>query len=123
MKKKKLSDKDLSKFSGMSNIDLETLHSLDKLGALDVVGIHSILIKSEYKRLVGEGKYTCKQVAEALANKYGISRYRVETLIYNKETSKSFYCKECGGEMTRYKFSKNKGVCDNCIISNIGKSI
>ena len=33
------------------------------------------------------------------------------------------YCKECGGEMTRYKFSKNKGVCDNCIISNIGKSI
>lgn len=123
MKKKKLSDKDLVKFSGMSQVDLETLQSLNKLGALDVVSIHSILIKSEYNRLIGEGKYTCKQVAEALANEYSISRYRIETLIYNKETSKSFHCKECGGEMTRYKFSKNKGVCDNCIISKIGKSI
>lgn len=56
---------------------------------------------------------------EALGEQYGISRYHVETIIYDKIKPTSCVCSKCGSEISKYKFSKNKGVCDKCIVAEI----
>ena len=65
MKKKKLTNKDLDKYAEISNIPVEHLVSLNNMDALNVVNIHAILIKNEYKKLLDENKYTGKQIMEA----------------------------------------------------------
>lgn len=117
MKKKKLTNKDLDKYAEISNIPVEHLVSLNNMDALNVVNIHAILIKNEYKKLLDENKYTGKQIMEALGEQYGISRYHVETIIYDKIKPTSCVCSKCGSEISKYKFSKNKGVCDKCIVA------
>lgn len=112
MKKKKLTNKDLDKYAEISNIPVEHLVSLNDMDALNVVNIHAVLIKNEYKKLLDENKYTGKQIMEALGEQYGISRYHVETIIYDKIKPTSCVCSKCGSEISKYKFSKNKGVCD-----------
>ena len=54
MKKKKLTNKDLDKYAEISNIPVEHLVSLNNMDALNVVNIHAILIKNEYKKLLDE---------------------------------------------------------------------
>ena len=121
MKKRKLTESDLRKYTELSNVPVEILLSLNDLGALDVVAIHISLIKYEYQKLVEETKYTGKQIAEALAEKYGVSRHYVETIVYNKLKDKTYYCIKCGTEMSKYKFSQNKGVCNQCVVSEINQ--
>ena len=123
MKKKKLTNKDLDKYAEISNIPVEHLVSLNNMDALNVVNIHAILIKNEYKKLLDENKYTGKQIMEALGEQYGISRYHVETIIYDKIKPTSCVCSKCGSEISKYKFSKNKGVCDKCIVAEINGTI
>lgn len=123
MKKKRLTSKDLQCYAEISNVPLEYLMALNELGALNVVTIHAVLVKNEYKRLVGENKYTGRQIMEALGNKYGISRYHVETIIYDKIKSETYTCHRCGSEMSKYKFTKNKGLCDRCVVAEINNNI
>ena len=123
MKKKKLTNKDLDKYAEISNIPVEHLVSLNNMDALNVVNIHAILIKNEYKKLLDENKYTGKQIMEALGEQYGISRYHVETIIYDKIKPTSCVCSKCGSEISKYKFSKNKGVCDKCIVAEINGTL
>lgn len=123
MKNRKLSDKDLNKYSSISGVELNILAKLNNLGALDVTSVHTILIKNEYKKLFDSLQYTGKQIKEALAKEYGLSAYHIESLIYDKGKNKLSFCKECGAEMSGYKFTKNKGRCDNCIVEQINKSI
>lgn len=52
MKKKKLTNKDLDKYAEISNIPVEHLVSLNNMDALNVVNIHAILIKNEYKNFL-----------------------------------------------------------------------
>lgn len=119
MKRKKLSNKDLNKFAEINGVDLNILLSLNELGALDITSIHAGLIKHEYKKLSNDPQYTGKQIKEALAKEYDLSMYHIETIIYDKRKDTHFCCKECGEEMSRYKFSKNKGRCDKCAVKHI----
>lgn len=123
MKKKKLTNKDLDKYAEISNIPIEHLVSLNNMDVLNVVNIHAVLIKNEYKKLLDENKYTGKQIMEALGEQYGISRYHVETIIYDKIKPTSCVCSKCGSEISKYKFSKNKGVCDKCIVAEINGTL
>lgn len=122
MKKGKFNNKHLNKFSGISGVDLKDLLILDELGALDSTGIIFLLVKNDYKKLTEGTEYTGRQIRDALAKEYNISPHYVESIIYNKKNNKMFFCK-CGEEMSQYKFTKNKGVCDKCIAESIKKSI
>lgn len=123
MKKKKLTNKDLQNYAEISNIPLEYLMAMNELDALNVVTIHATLVKNEYKKLLKENKYTGRQIMEALGNKYGISRYHVETIIYDKIKNEVYTCHQCGSEISKYKYTKNKGLCDKCIVAEINNNL
>ena len=115
-----LSEKELGKLSTILEIPVEKLEKLYRAGALNTSGIRGMLIKSDYERLTKEYKqYSKTQIISAIQKEYGISRSMVEMLIYNKQINPICKCSVCGKEITRYKFSKNKGICDECLIPQI----
>lgn len=115
--KKSITARELSDLARIMSVDEKTLSTLKSI--FDITKVRALLINEEYVREVKTHKYQKKQIIEALMRKYAVSRSVIEQIIYKKSPNKTHFCTRCAAAMTRYKFTRNEGVCDNCITKSI----
>jgi ribosomal protein S27AE len=115
--KRNITAKELSDLARITSVEQTVLTKMKSF--LDVTKVRAALINDEYVREVNTHKYQKKQIIEALMRKYSVSRGFIEKIIYNKVTNKTHFCVRCASAMSKYKFVRNKGVCDNCIAKEI----
>lgn len=53
--------------------------------------------------------------------KYDISKSGIEHIIYATVSNKEKFCTRCGTGISKYKWTRSKGVCDNCIAKEINQ--
>ncbi len=111
--KKELTVEEIHLLARVKSIEVNRLLRVKEL--LDPIRVRRYFILNEYKQKIKRKIYTKQQVISLLMQRYDVSRSYVESIIYNKSTSKSKQCVRCGAEMTHYRWNKNDGVCDNCI--------
>lgn len=118
--KKKLMTRELTLLSTILKVDEEVLIQIRSV--LDVKKVRQMLITKEFQDAVKDGKYQKKQIIAALMKKYGMSQSGIEHIIYATVSNKEKYCTKCGVAISKYKWTRNKGVCDNCIAKEINNS-
>lgn len=115
-----LKDKELSKLAAMTGVSIDDLTALYDKEMLDVSQVRKALIKADYLRLGKDPRFTKAQIAQAIAIEYGTSLGTVNVIVYDQKTNASNRkCKICGTRMTKYKFTKSNGICDDCIVPQI----
>lgn len=112
--KTKLTTQQIKSLSVLLNQDEEVLKQLDKYGILDISKSRAYLIKAEYKQISGESGQRKQDIVLQLAQKYRLSVSSIEVIVYSKQINKRLLCNNCGSEITKYKYGKNEGKCDNC---------
>lgn len=124
-KKNILIEKWAIKYAEIKNYDKDTIISLFRDDALNVKTVKAELIRHDMNRVLETTTLSKTQAKMAVAKEYGVTKSHVETVVYNKniKESNTFRCEKCGAEMSRYKYTKNKGICDYCIIKEAGVNI
>lgn len=116
---KSLTEKELNKISRLLDMGVDELKRLCKLGVVNVPSARNLIIKNDYQVNLSTGKYTKTSIIQALMIEYSSSRAKIESVIYEKGTNKREECKICGSEMSRYKYHKSDGICDDCVAKSI----
>ncbi|MDE6156844.1 MAG: hypothetical protein K2F78_01730 [Muribaculaceae bacterium] len=120
---KRLTEKDLQKFSTISGVSMIELLKLQGLGALDEKRIIDYLIRHDYKHIQRGGKYTHNQIREAIMLEYQISKTKVDAAIYEIR-KKEYVCPQCGSIVSsKTTLSRNGGVCEKCVIKSISQQL
>lgn len=123
-KKVALTEKWVIQYANINNIDEDVMLFLFHQGCLNPTGIKSALIKHNMDKILNETALNKNQAKIALAKEYGVSSSSIDTVLYNKVTThKPKHCVCCGAEMSKYQFTKNQGVCDNCLIEKANLSL
>ena len=112
--------RELSLLSNILKVDEEFLIQIRSV--LDVKKVRRMLIAKEFQDAVKEGKFQKKQIISALMKKYGISKSGIEHIIYATVCNKEKFCTRCGTSISKYKWTRSKGVCDNCMAKEINNS-
>lgn len=114
----RLRDKDIEKLAII--LDLPKF-AIEKMAAMNLVheGIAvDTLIAYDWKRLKKNKRYRVRQIIQALANEYQVSKTKVEAAMYNKR--KCIYsCQQCGKRITKAASVKNNGLCEECVVKSI----
>lgn len=113
-------NKELTILSDILKVNVELLTQIR--GVLDVKKARRMLIEKEYQDNVRKKKYQKKQIIAALMKKYGMSQSGIEHIIYATVSNKEKFCTKCGAGISKYKWTHNKGVCDNCIHKEINQN-
>jgi formylmethanofuran dehydrogenase subunit E len=119
MKKNTITEQEINKLSIMFGIDAGILIALASLGLLNISKSAALLIQEEYHEMVHNGELPKTQIASILAEKYKISKSSIEVIIYDKVNNKNRPCDQCGTEISKYKYVKNNGVCNDCIATKL----
>ncbi|PXV57438.1 hypothetical protein CLV62_15222 [Dysgonomonas alginatilytica] len=112
--KTKLTPQELKELSLLLKQDEENLQQLNEYGVLDVIRTRAYLIEAEFKKLSVESKQLKQDIVMQLARKYNISVSSIEVVVYSKHINKKCNCNTCGSKVTKYKYRKNAGICDDC---------
>ncbi|MDR1716073.1 MAG: hypothetical protein LBS20_09515 [Prevotella sp.] len=112
--KKQLDKDELKKLSGILNIENDVLLALSDRNLLNYSQARALLIKSEYDKLIQDGKNKKCRIMTGLANKYGVSKSYIEIFIYNKSGNKCYHCSGCRRRISCYQFRTNEGKCKAC---------
>lgn len=105
------------RYAHIKGYDEDLIVKLHHEDALNVKTVKADLIRDGYETILRDTTLTKTQARLKLADEYNVSNAQVEAIIYNKfENPVKFSCSVCGNEMTRYKHTQNKGVCDMCVI-------
>lgn len=113
----KLTPQELYELSELLKQDVNVIADLNKNGILDIAKSRAFLIKAEYKSLTSEPKQLKQDIVSQLARKYQISVSSIEVIIYSKTINKPRSCRRCESKISKYKYIKNEGICDNCKIT------
>lgn len=105
----------LSEITGVSHFDLQKLYSM---GILHEERTFEHLIKHDFTNLSKMGKYKPGQIMVALAHKYAVTMNKVRSSIYHKR-SRYYYCEQCDKRITKTIFTRNNGLCEECVINSI----
>lgn len=116
---KALTEKELNKLATLLDMGVDELKRLCKLGVVNVPTARNLIIKNDYEVNVSTGKYSKTSIIQALMIEYRSSRAKIESVVYGKGTNKIEECKLCGIQMSRYKYHKSGGICDDCIANSI----
>lgn len=112
--KRKLSVSNIKVLESLTNTPKDILQQLHNLGLIDTSSALNMIIKNEYQALI-QGKACLKKDAVMiLSGKYEMSKSCVEIIIYKKEINKKRRCASCHKMVSKYKYQKNKGLCDEC---------
>ncbi|KAA6302797.1 MAG: hypothetical protein EZS26_000967 [Candidatus Ordinivivax streblomastigis] len=65
--------------------------------------------------MINDAKLPKVQIMLELSIKYNTSRSSIEAIIYDKVNNKSRHCSHCGVELSKYKYTKNGGLCEKCL--------
>ncbi len=106
----------IPKLSQLLNVDEQALTAV--IDVLDYSKCRNLIILNEFKQAVKEGGVYKAKIVEILMLKYNISKASVEHVIYSRTLNKARYCKTCRTKMTKYKYGKNGGICDKCLMIN-----
>lgn len=118
--KKNLINKELALLSDLLKVDIRFLTQIR--GILDARKARQMLIKKEFKDNVQEGKYQKKQIISALMQKYDMSQSGIEHIIYATVSNKEKFCTRCGSAISKYKWTRNNGICDCCVRKEINQN-
>lgn len=110
-----LTGKELSKLADIIDVPENILRKINELNLLSSSYVRRVVIRSDFERVSAMKQYTKQQIMKAIAIEYNMTASNVETIIYNKKTNVKKYCQSCGNTVTSYKFTKNKGLCDECL--------
>ena len=98
---------------------IEVQHLLKMRGMLDPKRVRSILIRYEYRERAKERRVSKRDIINMLMKRYDASRSYIESIIYEKSTSKKRReCSNCGEEITYYRWTRNNGLCNYCVNNN-----
>lgn len=112
--KTKLTTQEVKGLSAILKMDEENLQQLNEYGVLDVIRTRAYLIEDEFKKLSIESKQLKQDIVLQLAQKYNVSVSSIEVVVYSKHINKKYNCNTCGSKVTKYKYRKNAGLCDDC---------
>ena len=115
----KLSEAEFQKLAeetGVSQYDIEKLYSM---GLIRDNKVLDFLIRHDFFKVKRSDKYRTSQIVTRIAMFYHVAETRVYNAIYNKRMSR-YYCKECGKLIRKSEFTRNEGLCDNCVAKSIG---
>lgn len=105
------------RYAHIKGYDESIIVKMHNEDALNVKTVKADLIRDGYDTILRDTTLTKAQARLKLADEYNVSNAQVEAIIYNKfENPVKFSCSVCGSDMTRYKHTRNKGVCDMCVI-------
>jgi len=116
---KPLTEKELRKLSVILETEVDGLRRLCDNDLINIPNSRNLLIKSDFEANLSNDRLTRGSIVHALMNEYDASRSKIEAVIYGKTLNKKEICKICGEDMSRYKYHKFNGVCDNCIAKSI----
>lgn len=123
-KKVELTEKWVRQYAQANNINEDVIMQLFENDVLNPAAIKAFLIKFNMEKILKDTILNKNQAKKVLSNEYGVSESNIETIIYNKKTTpKGKHCILCGKEMSRYKFTKNQGICDDCLIKQVNISL
>ena len=114
----KLTPKWVKKFAEYKKYPEEVLLKLYNDGVLDAKGVRDYLVKKDFDYTRSITDLTARQAAIVVAKEYHISAAHVLSVYYDnsdvgkkKEMPK---CLKCQTSISKYKFNKYYGFCDNC---------
>lgn len=113
-------NRELARLANILKVDEELLIQLRSV--LDVRQVRRILVEKDFQDAVKEGKFQKKQIVSALMKEYRMSQSGIEHIIYATVINKEKFCTLCGAAISKYKWTRNKGACDNCIAKEINNS-
>lgn len=117
--KKTLTNREKEKLSRILQLDSEIIEKLSGHDILDTSACRAVIIRSEYQEIKKQGLHHGGHIARALADAYGLSLSAIELIIYKKEANKKFACTCCGNPVSKYKFTRYGGLCDQCLVKQI----
>lgn len=110
---KHLREKDIAKFSSISGVPVVELVKLRAIGALDESAMIGHMVRYDFDHIQKYGKYTIKQITEAICLEYQISKTMVHNALYEKRRHE-YGCRRCGSPMGKSAYARNSGLCDTC---------
>lgn len=114
----RLGENEISKLAEATGIGVIDLKKLYSMGLLKENAAIACLVRHDYARLKKMGKYSPSQLFFALTNKYKITRYTAQNMVYPKHKRK-YYCEQCGSEIRKHEYCSNGGLCNKCVALSI----
>lgn len=114
----RLDNNEIEKLSDATGVSVMDLQKLYAMGMLKESAALECLVRYTYGKIKKMGNYTPTQIFFMLTNKYKISRYAAENMVYSKHKPK-YYCEKCGVEMKKSQYIRNDGLCDKCVALSV----
>lgn len=114
--KQELTEEEIYLLAKVNDGNVEELLKVRLL--LDPIKVRRKFIKYEYQRKKWSKLYKNQEIVQLLMAKYDVSRSYIESVVYDKPIRKNRKCVRCGKEVTTYRWTKNDGVCDECLTLN-----
>lgn len=114
----RLDDTEIEKLSDAIGVSVMDLQKLYTMGMLKEKAALECLVRYTYGKIKKMGNYTPTQIFFMLTNKYKISRYAAQSMVYNKHKSR-YYCDKCGVEIKKSQYIRNDGLCDKCVALSV----
>lgn len=113
-----LTEKEFVKLSDITGIPHHDIQKLYVMGILNEAVTLDHLIKYDFDTIRHQDKYRPGQIITRLADYYAVSKNKVKQAAYRKEHQRHF-CEQCGKKIKASEFTRNNGLCDNCVAKSI----
>lgn len=114
----RLREKEIEKLSIILQLPQHNLEKVASMGLINEPVAIDMLVVYDWKKLKRDGKYTVKQIIQALMDEYQISRSKVQSAVYGKRKH-TYSCQKCGKRITKSESVRNNGICDMCVSKSI----
>lgn len=114
----KLTDREFQKLSeetGISQFILQKIYSMELMRDSKIT---DILIEHDYKILRQQDKYKPSQIITRLSMFYHVTKHRIQAIVKHKRFMQ-YYCEDCGKLIPKYLYTRNEGLCDDCVAKSI----
>lgn len=108
----------LQKVADISGVPVEYVMKLRDKGMLDQQRTRELLMRHDYYALHRSGKIKKKLIVQKLANFYQVSLTSVYKALHIN-TSRIFFCKRCGIQLSKDAYEQGDGLCGKCISNSI----
>lgn len=106
------------KIADITNVPYPYIVILRDKNLLNLKETRDKLIRHDYWKLVKTNKFTHNQILENLASIYDVNKRQILYAIKFKP-KRTYYCQQCGSQLSKIKFIRNNGICDRCISNQI----
>lgn len=124
-KKNLLTEKWAIKYAKIKKIDKQVILQLFNDNALNASAVKGELIRYDEAKIVATSDLNTTQAKRLLAKEYGVAFSYVNKIVYKHQDSDPSvkHCTSCNAEISRYRYKKNHGLCEDCVIKESGVSL